>query len=327
MSPRPRPRLSASAEAARFLLTVTMVVSTLTISAAAGYLSWLATRDLATNVGWSPHTAWLIMPIVELFFFAGTAEVAFRMWEGRSDLLYPQALIVGALSMSLVFNVIDHVLGAGGSAGWKLLLTGLLAALVPLAQILALHLLIGRVRAFGEQTTTGRPARPAEPQQQTTPRKPAAAAGQRTSPPRKAPGPAPPGDSPRHAYRRPAAEQPQPGTPAESAQSRQGQQGQRAAAGLHVLDGGAASAAERDPQREEAYQRYAQQLDDGQPRTSTTDLARVLGVHPGTARNMRLKWDQRYCRERGARIDDRGYATGRDDAPSTDESNPADAAL
>lgn len=133
----------------RVVVAVVMVTATLAISAAAAALSFLAVTDLATFVGWPQHTAWLIFPVIELFFLAGTAETAMRLRETRSA-AYPKILIGAALLVSLALNVTDHIVRATPATGWQLGLVGLLAALVPAAQLAALHLLLERLRQFGE---------------------------------------------------------------------------------------------------------------------------------------------------------------------------------
>src|SRR5262249_19696050 len=149
---RPRPdhpprTLTAAAAAVRAVLTAVMLTLTTAISVGAGWLSFLAIRDLAVLAGWPPATAWAVQPIVELFLVVGSLEIVCRAWEDRTDLTYPKILIVVALTVVLAANVTDHVLRVRmtGHAALPLVLVGLLAALVPAAQLGSLHLMSGRL--------------------------------------------------------------------------------------------------------------------------------------------------------------------------------------
>jgi len=130
------PPLSASAALTRALLTTVMLILTAAISVGAGWLSFLAVRDLAVVAGWPAATAWAVQPVVELFLVVGSLEIVCRAWEGRTDLRYPTALITAALIVILAANVADHVLQAAAdrSSGPMLAVVGLLAALVPAAR-------------------------------------------------------------------------------------------------------------------------------------------------------------------------------------------------
>ena len=153
-------RLTRAARVTRVILTGLMIIATLIISLVAVWLSFLAIRELAIIVGWPSYTAWAVMPIIELFILVGAAEVALRMWDGRDDLARPRALAYGALVVTLALNVIDHLIKAAidwydETAPLRGLMIAGFAAIVPLAQILALHVLIERLRAIGERTATG----------------------------------------------------------------------------------------------------------------------------------------------------------------------------
>jgi len=147
--------LSASASVTRAVLTGVMLALTVGISVGAGWLSFLAVRDLAMLAGWPAGTAWAVQPVVELFLVVGSLEIVCRAWEGRTDLRYPAALIAAALVVVLAANVADHVLQAAAErrSGPMLAVVGLLAALVPAAQLGSLHLISGRLHALGGRTT------------------------------------------------------------------------------------------------------------------------------------------------------------------------------
>jgi hypothetical protein len=137
-----------------------MLTLTGAISVGAGWLSFLAIRDLAVLAGWPADTAWAVQPIVELFLVVGSLEIVCRAWEGRADLAYPKALIGAALVVVLAANVTDHVLRAGvvdRRSGPELVLVGVLAGLVPAAQLGSLHLMSGRLRSLGGRTTAATP--------------------------------------------------------------------------------------------------------------------------------------------------------------------------
>lgn len=136
---------------ARRVLIALVLGSVTAISVGAAWLSFLATRSLAERVGWDPGTAWLVMPVIELFFLAGTAETALRELERRDDVRWPSGLTYAALCVSLVLNVVSHVAASGSRPGWQQSLLGCLAGIVPLAQIGGLHLLADRLRALGER--------------------------------------------------------------------------------------------------------------------------------------------------------------------------------
>lgn len=142
---------SAAAVLARRILIALVLGSVTAISVGAAWLSFLATRSLAELVGWDPGTAWLVMPVIELFFLAGTAETALRELERRDDVRWPSGLTYMALLVSLVLNVVSHVAASGSRPGWQQALLGCLAGIVPLAQIGGLHLLADRLRALGER--------------------------------------------------------------------------------------------------------------------------------------------------------------------------------
>jgi Protein of unknown function (DUF2637) len=146
--------LTRTAAITRATLTTAMLTLTAAISVGAGWLSFLAIRDLATLVGWPADTAWVVQPIVELFLVVGSLEIVCRAWEGRTDLTYPKALIAAALTVVLLANVSDHVLRAAqaGPRGALLPLVGALAALVPAAQLGSLHLMSGRLDSLGRAT-------------------------------------------------------------------------------------------------------------------------------------------------------------------------------
>jgi hypothetical protein len=152
-------QLSASAAVTRAVLTAVMLMLTAAISVGAGWLSFLAVRDLAVLAGWPAATAWAVQPVVELFLVVGSLEIVCRAWEGRTDLRYPTALIAAALVVVLAANVVDHVLQAAAErrSGPMLAVVGLLAALVPAAQLGSLHLISGRLHSLGGRTT-GSPA-------------------------------------------------------------------------------------------------------------------------------------------------------------------------
>jgi hypothetical protein len=141
------------------VLTAVMLALTAGISVGAGWLSFLAVRDLAVLAGWPAATAWAVQPVVELFLVVGSLETVCRAWEGRADLRYPTALIAGALVVVLAANVADHVLRAAAErrSGPMLAVVGLLAALVPAAQLGSLHLISGRLHSLGGRST-GSPA-------------------------------------------------------------------------------------------------------------------------------------------------------------------------
>ncbi len=143
----------------RAVLTAVMLALTAGISLGAGWLSFLAVRDLAVLAGWPAATAWAVQPVVELFLVVGSLEIVCRAWEGRTDLRYPTALIAAALVVVLAANVADHVLQAAAErrSGPMLAVVGLLAALVPAAQLGSLHLISGRLHSLGGRTT-GSPA-------------------------------------------------------------------------------------------------------------------------------------------------------------------------
>jgi hypothetical protein len=146
--------LTRTAAITRAALTAAMLTLTATISVGAGWLSFLAIRDLATLVGWPADTAWVVQPIVELFLVVGSLEIVCRAWEGRTDLTYPKALIAAALTVVLAANVSDHVLRAAQAGHPRSLppLVGALAALVPAAQLGSLHLMSGRIDSLGRAT-------------------------------------------------------------------------------------------------------------------------------------------------------------------------------
>jgi hypothetical protein len=146
--------LTRTAAITRATLTAAMLTLTAAISVGAGWLSFLAIRDLATLVGWPADTAWVVQPIVELFLVVGSLEIVCRAWEGRTDLTYPKTLIAAALAVVLLANVSDHVLRAAqaGHRGALLPLVGALAALVPAAQLGSLHLMSGRLDSLGRAT-------------------------------------------------------------------------------------------------------------------------------------------------------------------------------
>jgi DNA-binding transcriptional regulator YiaG len=146
--------LTRTAAITRGALTTAMLTLTAAISVGAGWLSFLAIRDLAVLVGWPADTAWVVQPIVELFLVVGSLEIVCRAWEGRTDLTYPKALIAAALTVVLLANVSDHVLRAAqaGHPRSLLSLVGALAALVPAAQLGSLHLISGRLDSLGRTT-------------------------------------------------------------------------------------------------------------------------------------------------------------------------------
>jgi hypothetical protein len=153
---RTPPSLTAAATVTRTVLTAAMLSLTGAISVGAGWLSFLAIRDLAVLAGWPADTAWAVQPIIELFLVVGSLEIVCRAWEGRTDLTYPKALIGAALAVVLAANVTDHVLRArltDRRPAADLILVGVLAALVPAAQLGSLHLMSGRLRSLGGRTT------------------------------------------------------------------------------------------------------------------------------------------------------------------------------
>src|SRR6266496_1091216 len=125
------------------------------------YVTGVQTCALPISVlaGWPAATAWAVQPVVELFLVVGSLEIVCRAWEGRTDLRYPTALIAAALVVVLAANVADHVLQAAAErrSGPMLAVVGLLAALVPAAQLGSLHLISGRLHSLGGRTT-GSPA-------------------------------------------------------------------------------------------------------------------------------------------------------------------------
>jgi hypothetical protein len=146
--------LTRTAAITRAALTTAMLTLTAAISVGAGWLSFLAIRDLATLVGWPADTAGVVQPIVELFLVVGSLEIVCRGWEGRTDLTCPKALIAAALAVVLLANVSDHVLRAAQASHPRSLLplVGALAALVSAAQLGSLRLMSGRLDALGRAT-------------------------------------------------------------------------------------------------------------------------------------------------------------------------------
>lgn len=91
--------------------------------------------------------------------------------------------------------------------------------------------------------------------------------------------------------------------------------------------------AESDHTREDAYQRYAAQLDSDRIELSGKAIGEAIGMHQGHARKFRNKsWRPRYVAERdGVRLDDRGELVFDDDAaaehsPTAQADAPDDAA-
>lgn len=133
------------------LLVGALVVATVGMVAAATWLSFLAFKSLAELVGWSPDTAWAVQPVVELFVLAGAAELAMRTWERRSDRSLPEVLMYAALVVSIAVNVSSHVLAnvSAQRLWWHTVVIGVMAAMVPLAQLGGVYLLADRLRALG----------------------------------------------------------------------------------------------------------------------------------------------------------------------------------
>jgi hypothetical protein len=157
--------LSNLATSVRTITAGVVIVATLGISAAAARLQWLAFEAVAAAVGWPPEVTWLLWPVVELFLFAGTAELACREWERRTaDRRGPLTLVISALSVALLVSVAHHLIDAaahgldpkGDTAMWGLALV--LALVVPFAQVGSLHLLYGRLRTLGQTRAAPAPA-------------------------------------------------------------------------------------------------------------------------------------------------------------------------
>lgn len=142
------------ARLARSILTGTVILGSVAISAGAAWVSFLAIRDLALYFGWDQHTAWVVMPLIELFLLVGSSEAALRILGGISHPIAPYVAAYTALVVTLACNIGDHVLRLydeqPGIRTWRLVILGLFAAIVPAAQIGALHFLSGRLRRIAE---------------------------------------------------------------------------------------------------------------------------------------------------------------------------------
>jgi hypothetical protein len=131
------------------------------ISTGAAYESFRAFRGLAIFFGWPESHAWVPMPLVEVFLLIGSAELALRTIEGGKT-WGPRVIAYGALVVTLAVNVLYAVLtlilpmdDAGqlmlgalmqGVRWWQPVAIGAFAAIVPTAQLIALHLLTGRLQ-------------------------------------------------------------------------------------------------------------------------------------------------------------------------------------
>lgn len=163
--------------AARTVLVLAVIVVSLAVSVGAAFESFYVFERTAVFFGWPKTHAWVVMPLTELFLILGSAELALRILEGSTKLWGPRTMAYTALAVTLTVNVGYRVLtllmptdveGRLVRAGallhvewWQPAAIAFFAAIIPTAQLLAVHVLTGRLRRMAENRTT-RTVRPDE---------------------------------------------------------------------------------------------------------------------------------------------------------------------
>jgi hypothetical protein len=150
----------------RTVMSIVVLAFALAISVGAAYESFFAFERLATFFGWPAQHAWIIMPLTEAFLVLGSFELAIRIMEG-GKLWAPRLMAYGALVITLAVNVGYHVLTLllpidendrlvkgvttlNTVHWWQPAALAVFAAIVPTAQLLALHVFSGRLRRLAE---------------------------------------------------------------------------------------------------------------------------------------------------------------------------------
>ncbi|MBM0201774.1 hypothetical protein JNW90_00720 [Micromonospora sp. STR1s_5] len=147
-------------------LSIPQILATLAISTGAGFESFFAFRGLAILFGWNPGHAWIVWPLVELFLLVGSLEDALRQMDGATKkqrriarLVSYGALIVtlganvGYRVLTLILPVHEGRLVPGETLAfhvWQVVMIGVFASIIPIAQLLSLHFLSGRLKRLAE---------------------------------------------------------------------------------------------------------------------------------------------------------------------------------
>lgn len=151
----------------RTVMSIVVLGFALAISIGAAYESFFAFERLAIFFGWPSAHAWIVMPLTEAFLVLGSFELAIRTMEG-GKLWGPRSMAYGALIITLAVNVGYHVLTLllpvdendrlvqgvttlNQVHWWQPAALAVFAAIVPTAQILALHVFSGRLRRLAEE--------------------------------------------------------------------------------------------------------------------------------------------------------------------------------
>ncbi|WP_328384295.1 hypothetical protein OHQ88_34170 (plasmid) [Micromonospora zamorensis] len=155
-------------------LSIPQITATLAISTGAGYESFFAFRGLAILFGWNPDHAWIVWPLVELFLLVGALEDTLRQMDGatKKQTRAPRFVSYGALLVTLGANVGYRVLTlilpvhegrlVPGETlvfhVWQVVMIGIFASIIPIAQLLSLHFLAGRLKRLAEYRNRSRSA-------------------------------------------------------------------------------------------------------------------------------------------------------------------------
>lgn len=150
----------------RTVMSIVVLFFALAISIGAAYESFFAFERMAIFFGWPKSHAWIVMPLTEAFLVLGSFELAIRIMEG-GKLMGPRLMAYGALVITLAVNVGYHVLTLllpvddlgrlvqgvtvlNQVHWWQPAALAVFAAIVPTAQLLALHVFSGRLRRLAQ---------------------------------------------------------------------------------------------------------------------------------------------------------------------------------
>ncbi|MCX5070861.1 hypothetical protein OOJ91_33995 [Micromonospora lupini] len=162
-------------------LSIPQILATLAISTGAGFESFFAFRGLAILFGWNPEHAWIVWPLVELFLLVGSLEDALRQMDGATKkqrriarfvsygaLIVTLGANVGYRVLTLILPVHEGRLVPGETLEfhvWQVVMIGVFASIIPIAQLLSLHFLAGRLKRLAEYRNRSRSAIGSEPEE------------------------------------------------------------------------------------------------------------------------------------------------------------------